>query len=163
MNPEPGLNAGFLVGRQDVLPRAVKLLWTERAVVLPGCLLGVYDLGRGLCRRLYFSADAAASEMTRAKAALADLPRNTLMLGDRLYGTADFFAALAAHRCWGVVPRHRQLSLHTVQRLRKRRIRAVCCRTGWSTPAPAARPPSSGCATSAGAVEARATSCSPMC
>jgi hypothetical protein len=100
----------------------LKLLWNERAVVLPGCLLGVYDLGRGLCRQLTFSADAAASEMTRAKAAVVTLARDTLVLGDRLYGTADFFAALGAQRCWGVVRRNRQLSLHKLQRLRRRRI-----------------------------------------
>ena len=108
--------------RLAAIAHRLKLLWNERAVVLPGCLLGVYDLGRGLCRALYFTADAAASEMTRAKAALADLARDTLILGDRLYGTADFFAALTARRCWGVVRRNRQLSLHKVQRLRKRRI-----------------------------------------
>ena len=100
----------------------LKLLWNERAVVLPGCLLGVYDLGRGLCRQLTFSADAAASEMTRAKAAVVTLARDTLVLGDRLYGTADFFATLGAQRCWGVVRRNRQLSLHKLQRLRRRRI-----------------------------------------
>ena len=77
---------------------------------------------RGLCRQLSFSADAAASEMTRAKAALAELGRDTLVLGDRLYGTADFFAALAHQHCWGVVRRNRQLSLAKLQRLRKRRI-----------------------------------------
>ena len=108
--------------RLAAIAHRLKLLWNERAVVLPGCLLGVYDLGRGLCRRLYFQADAAASEMTRAKAALTDLARNTLMLGDRLYGTADFFAALAAQGCWGVVRRNRQLTLRKVQRLRRRRI-----------------------------------------
>src|SRR5207247_571258 len=98
------------------------LLWNERAVVLPGCLLGVYDLGRGLCRQLTFCADAAASEMTRAKAAVAALGPDTLILGDRLYGTADFFAALAHQHCWGVVRRNRQLSLHKLQRLRKRQL-----------------------------------------
>jgi hypothetical protein len=100
----------------------LKLLWNERAVVLPGCLLGVYDLGRGLCRPLTFSADAAASEMTRAKAAVVTLARDTLVLGDRLYGTADFFAALGAQRGWGGVRRNRQLSLPKLQRLRRRRI-----------------------------------------
>ena len=30
----------------------LKLLWNSRAVVLPGCLLGLYDLRRGLCRGL---------------------------------------------------------------------------------------------------------------
>jgi hypothetical protein len=108
--------------RLAAIARRLKLLWDERAVVLPGCLLGLYDLGRGLCRALHFCADAAASEMTCAKAALADLPRDTLVLGDRLYATADFFATLRAHDCWGVVRRNRQLELHKLQRLRKRRI-----------------------------------------
>src|SRR5713226_4933355 len=61
--------------RLDAIAHRLKLLWNERAVVLPGCLRGVYDVGRGLCRHLHFSADAAASEMTRAKAALAALAR----------------------------------------------------------------------------------------
>src|SRR3989442_1342503 len=108
--------------RLAAIAHRLNLLWNERAVVLPGCLLGVYDLGRGLCRHLHFCADAAASEMTRAKAAGAALGHDTLILGDRLYGTADFFSASAAHRCWGVVRRNRQLSLHKVQRLRKRRV-----------------------------------------
>ena len=40
--------------RLAAIAHRLKLLWNERAVVLPGCLLGVYDLGRGLCRALYF-------------------------------------------------------------------------------------------------------------
>ncbi len=108
--------------RLAAIAHRLKLLWNERAVVLPGCLLGVYDLGRGLCWRLTFCADAAASEMTRAKDMLAALTRDTLVLGDRLYGTADFFAALARHHCWGVIRRNRLLSLHKLQRLRKRRL-----------------------------------------
>ena len=108
--------------RLTAIAHRLKLLWNERAVVLPGCLLGVYDLGRGLCRQLLFSADAAASEMTRARAAVATLARDTLVLGDRLYGTAAFFAALGEQRCWGVVRRNRLLRLHKLQRLRQRRI-----------------------------------------
>jgi hypothetical protein len=108
--------------RLAAIAHRLKLLWNERAVVLPGCLLGVYDVGRGLCRHLDFNADAAASEMTRAKAALAALARDTLVLGDRLYGTADVFAAVGRHHGWGVVRRNRLLSLHKLQRLRKRRI-----------------------------------------
>lgn len=108
--------------RLAAIAHRLKLLWDERAVVLPGCLLGVYDVGRGLCRQLYFSGDAAASEMTRAKTALADLAQDTLVVGDRLYGTADFFAALAAQHCWGLVRRNRLLGLHKLQRLRRRRV-----------------------------------------
>jgi Transposase DDE domain len=112
--------------RLAAIARRLKLLWDERAVILPGCLLGVYDLGRGLCRALYFSADAAASEMTRAKAALAELAPDTLILGDRLYGTADFFATLHARNCWGLVRRNRLLSLHKLQRLSRRRHAGGC-------------------------------------
>src|SRR6266849_3665629 len=41
--------------RLAAIAHRLKLLWRERAVVLPGCLLGVYDLGRGLCRQLHLS------------------------------------------------------------------------------------------------------------
>ena len=41
------------------------------------------------------------------------------MVGDRLYGTADFFAALQAQQCWGLVRRNRRLGLHKLQRRRK--------------------------------------------
>ena len=48
--------------RLAAIAHRLKLLWAERAVVLPGCLLAVYDLGHGLCRTLAFCADAAAGE-----------------------------------------------------------------------------------------------------
>jgi hypothetical protein len=50
--------------------------------------------------------------MTRAKAALPELGRDTLVLGDRLYGTVDFFATLRGQGCWGLVRRNRLVSLH---------------------------------------------------
>lgn len=128
--------------RLAAIARRLKLLWDERAVVLPGCLLGVYDLGRGLCRALHFSADAAASEMLRAKAALAEIVPDTLILGDRLYGTADFFAALDTQGCWGLVRRNRRLGLHKLARLSKRRHAGGCLedwlvRAGSGATAPA--------------------------
>lgn len=108
--------------RLAAIARRLKLLWAERAVVLPGALLGVYDLGRGVCRGLHFDPDAAASELVRARAVVATLARHTLVLGDRLYATAAFFELLHAHQCWGVVRRQRSLGLHKLQRLRKRRF-----------------------------------------
>jgi len=116
--------------RLAAIAHRLKLLWHERAVVLPGCLLGVYDLGRGLCRQLHFSADAAASEMTRAKAVLGTVARDTLLLGDRLYCTADFFEALHAQGCWGLFRRRRQLRLYKLQRLSKRRHSGGCLEDG---------------------------------
>src|SRR5947207_14679531 len=72
--------------------------------------------------------------MTRAKAAVAALGHDTLILGDRLYGTADFFATLAHQHCWGGVRRNRQLSLHKLQRLPKRRIHGGLLED-WRVPA----------------------------
>jgi hypothetical protein len=72
------------------------LLWPERAVVLPECLLAVYDLGRWLCRTLISDADVPAGELMRAQPMLATLPRTTLVLGHRLYSTVVWFAALSA-------------------------------------------------------------------
>jgi hypothetical protein len=107
--------------RLAAIARRLKLVWNVREVLLPGCLLGVYDLGRGLCRALAFEADAAASELTRALAMLKTLAPNTLVLGDRLYCAAVFFAALQHQQCWGLMRRHRGLSLHKRRRLGKRR------------------------------------------
>ncbi len=103
--------AGVVVvegSRRAALAHRLKLLWAERAVVLPGCLLAVYDLGRGLCRTLDFCADAAAGELARAQAAVAALPRDTLVLADRLYGHGIWFATLAAQGCWGRVTNGRR-------------------------------------------------------
>lgn len=106
--------------RLAAIAHRLKLLWRERAVVLPGCLLAVYDLGRGLCRTLDFCADAAAGELTRALAAVGTLPRDTLVLADRLYGNGVWFGALAAQGCWGLVRRNRRLGLRKVRRLTRR-------------------------------------------
>lgn len=107
--------------RLAAIAHRLKILRNERAVVLPGCLLGIYDLARGLCRALYFDADAAAGEMTRAKAALTELAQDVLVIGDRLYCTADFFLALSTCQCWGLFRRNRALGLRKQRGLRKRK------------------------------------------
>jgi hypothetical protein len=108
--------------RLAAIAHRLKLLWAERAVVLPGCLLAVYDLGRGLCRTVDFCADAAAGELARAQAALGTLPRDTLVLADRLYGNGVWFATLAAQGCWGLVRQNRRLGLRKRQRLARRQV-----------------------------------------
>lgn len=77
--------------RVEAIAHKLKILRDERAVVLPGCLLAVYDLFRGIPRILEFSVDAAAGELTRAKEALARIKRDTLIVGDRLYAMGAFF------------------------------------------------------------------------
>ena len=91
-------------------------------MILPGCLLAVYDLGRGLCRVLAFDPDAAAGELPRAVAAVRELPRESLCVADRLFCTAVWFRALAAGGCWGVVRRNRSLGLTRLRRVRQTRL-----------------------------------------
>ena len=112
-----------------IAPR-LKLLWPERAVGLPGCLLAVYDLGHGRCRALDFCADAAAGELAHAQAVLATLPRDTLVLADRLYGNDVWFAALTAQGCWGLVRQNRRLGLRKVRRLARHQVQGSRC-TDW--------------------------------
>jgi hypothetical protein len=109
--------------RLAAMTRKLKILWNERAVVLPGCLIGVYDLFRGIPRVLSFCADAAASESKRAIAVLGKVKRGTLIVGDRLYCTAKFFQELRRKRLFGVSRRNKRLGLRRVKRLRKRRYR----------------------------------------
>jgi len=126
--------------RLAAIAHRLKLLWAERAVVLPGCLLAVYDLGRGLCRTLDFCADAAAGELARAQAAVATLPRDTLVLADRLYGNGVWFATLAAQGCWGLVRQNRRLGLRKVQRLTRRQVQGGRL-TDWLVEAGGSRTP----------------------
>ena len=51
---------------------------------------------------------------------LTTLARDTLLVADRLYCTAAFFAALGTQGCWGLVRRNRRLGLTKVRRLGKR-------------------------------------------
>jgi hypothetical protein len=147
--------------RLAAIAHRLKLLWHERAVVQPGCVLGVYDLGRGLCRRLTLSADAAAGAMPRVKAVLADLARDTLVLGDRLDGTADLFAPLtpdAAGVSSGAVACSACTSSSACAAAAST---ARCSRTGWFARAPGCPPRGRRSATSAVGAGARATRSSP--
>lgn len=100
--------------RLAAIAHRLKLLWPDRRVVLPGALVAVYDLGRGLCRTLLFSADAFISELVQAHPAVAGLAADTLVVGDRAYGHPVFFAQLHQQRCWGVIRRHQAVKLQRV-------------------------------------------------
>jgi hypothetical protein len=105
--------------RLDAVAKRLKLLWDVRARVLPGCLTAFYDLYRGIVRHLAFNADAAAAELPRAAAALAHVPKGTLLLGDRLYGVGAFFAALSARGLFGLCRRNGRQSWRWLRDLSK--------------------------------------------
>jgi len=105
----------------DAVAHRLKVLWDERAVVLPGSLLVFYDLFRGLPRRLFFYEEAMGSEVGRTEAALASVKKGTLLVGDRAYGVVRLFASLAAHGAFLLARRNRSVKLR--QRTRLRRVR----------------------------------------
>lgn len=108
--------------RLDKIAHRLKILQGEKAAILPGCLLGVYDLFRGVATQLWFDADAASAEFTRALQAIECLPRNSLLLGDRLYATVAIFGALKANHVFGVFRRNKTVSIKKLRRLSRQRL-----------------------------------------
>lgn len=95
----------------DAVAHRLKILRNVRSPVLGGCLTAFYDVYRGMTRELFYEADAAASEDKRAQIALEDVPAGTLLVGDRLYSTVQFFTELKKRDLHGVVRRRKGLCL----------------------------------------------------
>ena len=89
----------------DAVARRLRLCWKDRRVPLPGCLLALQDLRGGIPWRLLLDPDAARGEMPRVREVLPEIPKGTLLLGDRAYGMPTFFAALGAHGLFGLCRR----------------------------------------------------------
>ncbi len=103
--------------RLDQVAHRLKLTWDVRSPLLPGCLLVLYDLFRGLPRQIAFCADAARSELRRAQELLAQIPPGTLLVADRLYASVVFIAALSQHQL--VCRLNRQVKVQQVKVLRR--------------------------------------------
>jgi len=103
--------------RLDAIGHRLKLLRHDPAQILPGCVTVFYDLFRGITRQVLFSPHAAAPELPRAQAALGWIDQGTLLVGDRLYASVQFFHQLAAHQLSGLVRRSGRLRVRAVQRL----------------------------------------------
>jgi hypothetical protein len=108
--------------RLDAVAHRLKALRDVRASVLPGCVTAFYDLYRGITRHLACNPNAAAGELPRATAALAQVPQGTLLVGDRWYGVGAFFAALTARGIAGLCRRNRRQSWRWVRDLSKTSI-----------------------------------------
>lgn len=127
--------------RLDAVAHRLKLTWDVRSPLLPGCLLVLYDLFRGFPRRLSFCADAARSELQHALEQLDHIPRQTLLLADRLYASVKLVAALTECQVWLLCRRNRRLTLRHERWLRRRQIkggalkeRLVLVGSGQGTP-----------------------------
>jgi len=108
--------------RLDAIAHRLKILWQIRSPILPGCVTAAYDLFRGYAPLLHFSPDAAESEMERMRKILPDIPKGTLLLGDRLYASVQLFELLSGAELFGLFRRNAKVGLRKLQCLSRQRV-----------------------------------------
>jgi len=89
--------------RLDAIARRLKVLWDERVVVLPGSLIVLYDLYRGVPLRVHFDEDSNCAEVPALRAELDAVPKGALLLGDRAFCSHRLFGDLKTRDIWAVV------------------------------------------------------------
>lgn len=103
--------------RLDAVAHRLKVLWDERIVTLPGSLLVLYDLYRGVPRHVGFSEDALRGEVPLLREHLDDIPQGTLLLGDKAYCSHRLFGELTSRGIFALVRCTKSIGLEHVQRL----------------------------------------------
>jgi hypothetical protein len=104
--------------RLNRIAKRLKILRKEKAVILPGSILAVYDLLRGITRDLWFDSDAAASGYQRAELAMECLAEGSLVLGDRLYSAGvGLLQILDRNKSFGVFRKSKNVRVRVVETL----------------------------------------------
>lgn len=111
--------------RLDAVCRGLGILRNVRAQVLGGCMTVFYDLFRGISRQVLFFPDAAQAELPRALSALDWIAKGSLILGDRLYASVQYFHLLTGMGLWGVFRKNGRLKI--------RRVEVLSCYRGSRT------------------------------
>jgi hypothetical protein len=106
--------------RLDAIAHRLKLLWSVRARLLPGCLTVFYDLYRGIPRQVLFYPNAAAPELPRALDALAWITKGALLLGDRLYASVKYFHLLIDQGLYGLFRKNGTLKIKRLKVLSRK-------------------------------------------
>lgn len=85
----------------DPVARRLKITWGGAAPI-PGTIFACYDLMRGMLADLRYSHTLKKGELVSAREVLATLSENSLLLGDRLYGTPKFLSEVQESGLYGV-------------------------------------------------------------
>ena len=91
-----------------------------RSPILPGCVTAFYDLFRGVCREVIFFPNAAEAELARGQMALGWMPPGSLILGDRLYSSLQYFRVLANANLFGLFRKNGRLKIRRLEVLSRR-------------------------------------------
>jgi hypothetical protein len=89
--------------RCDAVAHRLKVAWKEQAVLLPGSLLVLYDLFRGVPWSVRFDPDACAAEVPALKDELDGVPKGALLLADRAFCSHRLFGELDGRGLFGLV------------------------------------------------------------
>lgn len=99
----------------DAVAHRLKILWNERAVVLPGSITALYDIFQGVPRLIRFHEEARKGELVRVEEALPEVPPETLCIGDRAFGVPRFFESLEKQGLFGLARRSKTVKLRTLK------------------------------------------------
>jgi hypothetical protein len=103
--------------RLDRIAHRLKVLWKQDTVVLPGSVLALYDLFRGVARRVEFSEDALAAEVPALRGIFDCVPKGTLLVGDSAYCSHHLFGELSARGISALVRCTQAISIERVELL----------------------------------------------
>lgn len=103
--------------RLDQIAHRLKVLWREEAVVLPGSVLALYDLFRGVARRVEFSEDAVAAEVPALRGIFDCVPKGTLLVADSAYCSHRLFGDLSKRGISALVRCTEAISIERVELL----------------------------------------------
>jgi Transposase DDE domain len=101
--------------RLDAVCRGLGILRDVRARVLGGCMTVFYDLYRGISRQVLFFPDAAQAELPRALSALEWIAKGSLIMGDRLYASVQYFHLLNGLGLFGLFRKNGRLKIKRVE------------------------------------------------
>lgn len=115
----PGFASVWVVdgSRLDAVAHRLKVLWDERIVTLPGSLLVLYDLYRGVPRHVVFSEDALRGEVPLLRERLDQIPKGTLLLGDKAYCSHRLFGELTKRKISALVRCTKAIGVVRLERL----------------------------------------------
>jgi hypothetical protein len=100
--------------RLDAVCRGLGILRNVRARVLGGCVTVFYDLFRGISRQVLYFPDAAQAELPRALSALDQIAKGSLVMGDRLYASVQYFHLLDGLGLFGLFRKNGRLKIKRV-------------------------------------------------
>jgi hypothetical protein len=103
----------------DPVARRLKVLQGTREAPMPGAIFACYDLMRGTLAELLFTPTLRTGELTLAREAFALLPRNSLILGDRLYGTPRILTELQEKGLYGIFRRQSHSHVEKVREIER--------------------------------------------